>query len=111
MHSEPSVHDNVIYAYSVNCEQQQVILHTAFRDRQPHEFTDVVFRDVVAHHFEHVLKGNIVCDIEEVDVDWLVHNSERVLSDSWRYGWPQIEYRGDLDALIRALKAASVRAY
>ena len=61
--NEPSVHDNFVYAYSVDCEGRRLVLHTAFRDRPPQEFTDVVFRDVVAHHFEHVLPGNILFDV------------------------------------------------
>jgi hypothetical protein len=43
-------------------------LHTVFRDREPHEFTDIIFHDVMAHHFEHVLPGNILFDVEEADV-------------------------------------------
>jgi len=55
MRPEPSVHDNIVYAFSVDCEGRRLILHTALRDREPQGFTDVIFRDVVAHHFEHVL--------------------------------------------------------
>ena len=111
MEPEPSVHDNFIYAYSVDCEGRRVILHTAFRDGQPAELTDVVFREVVAHHFEHVLPGNILFDVEETDVAAIVKDNEPLLRSSWRYGWPPIEYGGDLDALVAALKASSVRAY
>jgi hypothetical protein len=106
-----SVHDNLVYAYSVDCEGRRLTLHTAFRDREPHEFTDVVFVDVVAHLFEHVLPGNILFDVEEAEVDSVVRDNAALLADSWRYGWPPVEYDGKLDALIEALKAASVRAY
>jgi hypothetical protein len=88
-----------------------LILHTAFRDRERQEFTDVVFRGVVAHHFEHVLPANIVFDVEEADVATVVRENEHLLADSWRYGWPPVEYRGDLEALVNALKASAVRAY
>lgn len=111
MQPNPSVHDNNVYAYSVDCEGRRLILHTVFRHRQPHEFTDVVFHDVVAHHLEHVLPGNILFDVEEADVDNLVRDNATLLSDSWRHGWPPIEYNGDLASLASALKAASVRAY
>jgi len=40
-----------------------------------------------------------------------VRENERLLADSWRYGWPPFEYRGNLDLLIEALKASAVRAY
>jgi hypothetical protein len=111
MSSQPSVHDNFVYGYSVDCEGRLLVLHTAYRDRKPHELTDVIFRDVVAHHFEHVLPGNILLDIEEADVAAVVRDNARQLADSWRHGWPPVEYRGDLDALVTALKASGVRGY
>jgi hypothetical protein len=88
MRPEPSVHDNFVYAYTVDCEGPRLTLHTAYRDREPHEFTDVVFRDVVTHHFEHVLPGNILMDVEEVDVTALIRENGRLLADPWRWGWP-----------------------
>ena len=111
MRPEPSVHDNFVYAYIVDCEGRRLVLHTAYRDREPHEFTDIVFRDVVAHHFEHVLPENILMDVEEFDVASLVRENEQMLAKSWRWGWPPLEYRGDLDALVAALRTSSIRAY
>ena len=111
MRPNRSVHDNIVYAYSVDCEGRRLVLHTAFRDREPHEFTDVVFHEVVAHHFEHVLPGNILFDVEEMDVAALVKQNTKLLSDSWKYGWPDVEYRGDLTALVEALRAAARHGY
>jgi hypothetical protein len=109
MHSE--VHDNHLYAYVVDCENQRIVLHTVFRDREPHEFTDVVFHGVCAHHFEQALPGNILFDVEEIDVDVLVRENASLFEASWRYAWPPIEYRGDLATLTAALRGASIRAY
>ncbi len=111
MQPEPSVHDNIVYAYSVDCDGRRLVLHTAFRDREPHEFTDIVFRGVVAHHFANVLQGNILFDVEEAEVGSFVRENEQLLAESWRYGWPPLAYNGDLNALVEALKAAAVRAY
>lgn len=111
MRPTPSVHDNFIYAYSVDCEGRRLVLHTAYRDREPQELTDIVFCDVVAHHFEHVLPGNILFEVEEADVATVVKDNAQLLADSWRYGWPPLNYRGDLDALVDLLGASSVRAF
>lgn len=86
-------------------------MHTAFRGREPHEFTDVIFREVVAHHFEHTLPGNILFDVGEAEIDTVVRANAGIFGESWRYGWPPFEYGGDLNLLVAALKAASVRAY
>ncbi len=111
MRPERSVHDNVVYAYSVDCNGERLTLHTAFGEREPREFTDVIFRGVVAHHFAHVLAGNILFDVTEVEVANVLRDNADLFADSWRYGWPSIEYEGDLEFLAKALKAASVRAY
>ncbi len=70
-----------------------------------------MFVGVVAHRFEHVLPGNILFDVNEIETDALVHENRALFEASWRYGWPPIEYDGDLEILTRALKSAGVRAY
>ncbi len=111
MQGERSVHDNLIYAYVVNCEQRELTLHTVYHDRDPAEFTDIVFREVVAHSFEHVLPGNIVFDVEEVEVPSIIEEHSELFQDSWKWGWPPIEYRGDLNVLAAKLKQQQTRAY
>jgi hypothetical protein len=106
-----SVHDNQVYGYSVDCEGRRLIFYTVYPHPQSEEFTDVVFEGVFAHFLEYLLPGNILFDVEETDVAKLVRANARMFEDSWRYGWPPIEYRGDLDLLISELGAKSVRAY
>jgi hypothetical protein len=106
-----SVHDNTIYAYSVDCEHRRLVLHTAFPGHESAEYVDLVFRDVVAHHFEHVLPSNILFDVKETEIAAVVRENEHLLADSWRYGWPPVEYDGNLAVLVETLNAASARAY
>jgi hypothetical protein len=111
MQLSPSVHDNFIYSYVVNCEKRELTLHTAYRDREPHEFTDLIFRELVAHCFEHVLSTNILFDVEEGDPASVVATHAEVFKESWHWGWPAIEYKGDLAVLTAALRRLQVRAY
>jgi hypothetical protein len=106
-----SVHDNHVYAISIALEVERLILHTVFRDREPVEYTDVTFSGVVAHNFRHALRGNILFDVTEGEVQSLIHAEAELLKESWRYGWPEVEYKGDLDRLIEALRNKSIRAY
>lgn len=78
-----SVHDNFIYAYTVDCKNQRIVLHTAYLDNEPHEWTDLVFREVVAHHFEHVQSDNIIFDVEEADLASVVNTNAALFRDSW----------------------------
>ncbi|HSI34962.1 MAG TPA: hypothetical protein VK986_15340 [Tepidisphaeraceae bacterium] len=108
---ERSVHDNVVYAYAVDCEGARVVLHTEFQDREPREWTDVVFRGVVGHHFQYALAGNVLCDVVEEELDAFVQDNARLLAQSWRHGWPEVEYRGELGRLPEVLRERHVRAY
>jgi hypothetical protein len=108
---ERSVHDNNIYGYSVDCEERRVVLHTVSQGLQSVEYTDIVFGDVFAHHFEHVLEGNILFDVDEIDLARFVNENAEMFSQSWRYGWPRFEYHGDLTKLANLMQAASARVF
>jgi hypothetical protein len=111
METGPSIHDNNVYAYSVDCEGRRLILHTLNPDREPQEFTDVVFHDVVSHNFDYVLAGNILFDVDEVELESLVRDHGCLFEESWRFGWPSVDYGGNLDVLVSLLMAQSVHAY
>jgi hypothetical protein len=111
MESDLSVHDNIVYAYCFDCEGRRLVVHTAFQDRTPHEFTDIVFDGVIAHQFQNELRGSILFDVEEIELNAMVSDNAELFRESWRYGWPPVEYKGDLNTLATALRAASVRAY
>ena len=48
MSEEISIHDNQLLSYTVNCEENLIILRTVYRDREPYEYTVVEFSGVVA---------------------------------------------------------------
>jgi hypothetical protein len=106
-----SVHDNNVYGCSLDFKHQRLTLHTCFLDRSPHEYTDVVFHGVVAHHFERHLSDNILFDIAEVSATAIVEANADWFSDSWRYGWPPIDYRGDLSLLCNELQNQSINGF
>jgi hypothetical protein len=106
-----SIHDNNVYSYIVDCERKRITLHTSYRDSEPHEFTDIVFSDVVAHYFEHVLPGNILFAIDEVELHALLVENSELFERSWRYAWPNQDYKGDLDHLAKRLRDHSVKAF
>jgi hypothetical protein len=106
----PSVHDNFVYAYAVLIDRRQLILHTEYRDTEPNELTDVIFLDVIAHHFEHVGDGAILLDVEEVEPEWVVRQEAEVFARGKNYGWPLPDYKDPAD-LVRRLKDQGLRGY
>ncbi|HXA80106.1 MAG TPA: hypothetical protein VNV14_02455 [Opitutaceae bacterium] len=89
MLTEPSVHDNHIVAYTVLAKEKKIIFQTEFRDREPHELTEVIFEDVLAYHFENDLFGTIIFDLKEIDLSALLKDKAAMFEDGWRYGWPR----------------------
>lgn len=86
---EISVHDNHLVAYTVLANERKIILQTEYRDREPHEFTDIVFEEVLAYHFENDLFGTIIFDVTEVDLCSLLKECAAMFENGWRYGWPR----------------------
>jgi hypothetical protein len=105
-----SIHDNNIYGYTVNCGGQQIVLYTEFSGQAGMEYTDVVFDGVVAHHFERVLKGNILFDIEEVEPEAIVKQWAELFALQKSYGWPGIDYT-EPEQLIGILKQRGVKGF
>ena len=66
----PSMHDNFITSYEVNCESREIKFHIQFRDLgTPYEYTTVVFSGVEAYSFEQDRFQNIILDIAEAKDD------------------------------------------
>ena len=63
MSEQFSIHDNELLSYTVNCADSKITLRTAYREREPYEFTDVIFSGVVAYHFESDNFNTIIFDI------------------------------------------------
>jgi len=106
-----SVHDNNIFAYTVDCENRRLTLHTVSHRGEAPAYTDIVFEDVVAHKFENVLSGNIILCIDEVAAKTIVGCEAALFAESWKYGWPPIEYNGGPDVLISALQNQGILGF
>jgi hypothetical protein len=106
MPSETSVHDNHLVAYTVLAKEKKIILQTEFRDREPHEFTDVVFEEVLAYDFHGDLFATIIFDVEEVDLSALLKEHAAMFEDGWRYGWPRgwEKEKEEIEAFARRLE-------
>ena len=112
-----SVHDNWLYAHSVDYEKCRIVLHTVYPHVQPPEYTDVVFDGVVVHHFEQQRIGNgqtpanVLFDVEEADPVYVLKEFRELLERVRKYGWPGQEYEGveDLAAQLTAGRARCFR--
>jgi hypothetical protein len=111
---ELSVHDNVLYGYTVVSDQDQsrsytITLYTEFLDRPPVEYTDIVFTGVVAHHFESELPNGILFDVEETDLERTYEDDQELFERLKTYGWPCTYTTAD--DLVATLKAKHIKAF
>jgi hypothetical protein len=106
---EISVHDNFLVSYEVLCEQKEIRLRTEFRDRQPIEHTEILFRGVEAYYFHHDNFRTIIFDIMEIPIDDILAEDRVRFQEGRRYGWPAWN---DSEAAMRAhLSQRGVRGF
>jgi hypothetical protein len=112
---ELSIHDNILYGYTVVSDHDQsrlytITLSTAFLDRSPIEYTDIVFTGVVAHHFENEMPNSILFDVEETNFERIYEDAQELFERLKNYGWPPYAYT-TADDLVATLKAKHIKAF
>lgn len=81
-----SIHDNNVYAVNILCGDKKIILHTEFIEKEPFEYTDVIFSGVITHQFNNVWEGNILLDIEKQNPTEFYNYFESDLKQKREYG-------------------------
>lgn len=84
------VHDNILVAYSVQCEKRHITLFTEYRcTNATPESIDIMFTDVVAYQFIRDSEmGTVIFSIDEVDPDFIYKTYANKFKDELKYGWP-----------------------
>jgi len=92
------VHDNIIKGYSVDFDAETLILKTLYQADEILENTDVVFTGYLAHDFDHVVKYNIIFDINEWPLSLYLERERDMLEKARKYGWP-ISYKTESELI------------
>jgi hypothetical protein len=83
-----SIHDSLLTGYSVDGHSRTIVLHTEPHAGGGEAFIDVVFRGVVAYHFEGDCFHNIVFGVDEVPPTDLVIDRTSFEARFAQHGWP-----------------------
>ncbi len=105
-----SVHDNFMISYSVLCQKREIHLHTTFLDKEPHEYTDIIFFGVVLYHFECDNLDTIIFDIEEAALEDVYAEYEDLFSRLKNYAWITFDYESKED-LFQKMREKNVKAF
>ncbi len=91
-----SVHESEIVSYGVDFQKRKITLQTIRENKD--SVIVIEFIDVLTHVFETQLQGNIILDINTLEVDRFIKHNKEVLEKQKNYGWP-IHYTTTEDLL------------
>ncbi len=105
-----SIHDNFLTSYSVLCKKREIHFHTAFLDKEPFEYTDVIFKNVTTYYFESDNLDTIIFDIEEANLAEIYEEYEATFSRLKNYCWIPFSYDSK-EELIQKMSEMNIRAF
>jgi hypothetical protein len=108
----PSVHDNLLVSYEVQCEKQIITLRTEFRlENRPTEFTNVVFAGVLAYRFENDAFGNIIFDVCDIPLERFLAEHGGQISELYRMTGSPGKWAECIDAASAYLDSHRIQAF
>jgi len=112
-----SLHDYWIYAQQVDHDAKCIVLHTLYPHCEPQEVIDVIFEDVLVHHFQTqqmatsaLYPSNVLFDIEEEDAATTVKRYWHAIARERNYGWPAQGWTS-MEELARILISQGHRSF
>ncbi|MGI4791681.1 MAG: hypothetical protein ACRYFS_22905 [Janthinobacterium lividum] len=107
---ELSVHDNNLHSYCVDADKKEICFHTSYEYPTYREYTDIVFTEVAAYHFESDSFGTIIFDINETNVESIYSDNRDLFEDGQKYCWPGTWNRSD-DSVLTYLIENEIKGY
>jgi hypothetical protein len=111
----PSLHDNFLTSYEVNCETRQIKLHTKPDPRDPAEREQrpctIVFDGVEGYQFENDAFGNIIFSLDAVSIEQVLAAYGDRIVESYRLAGAPGPWAADLATATQMLGAKGVQGY
>jgi hypothetical protein len=112
----PSLHDDFLVSYEVNCETRQIKLHAKRDPRLPAgnaERTDhtIVFNGVEGYQFENDAFGNIIFSLEAVPVERILATFGSRVAEWYRMAGAPGSWAADLASAPQALTAKGIQGF
>ena len=109
----PSFHDDFLVGYEVDCEGREIKLHIkpAASVAQQARCSTVLFTGVEGYRFENDAFGNIIFDLETVDLAGFVSEYGSELAESFRVAGALGTWVSDLDGAPRRLSEQGIQAF
>ena len=108
--NEISIHDNIVTGYTVSCTERRLTIHTAFREAQPNERTDVVFHEVETYHFPREDMSTILFGIAECPIEQILEEFSLEFESGKEFAWPGF-WNKSPEACIKHYSERNCRAW
>ena len=111
----PSLHDDFLVSYEVNCEARQIKLRARRDPRVPgnelQRDRTIVFNGVEGYQFENDAFGNIIFSLRRIPVEQLVAERGARIAKSFRMTGAAGSWAADLASAAQALTAMGIQAF
>lgn len=112
----PSLHDDFLVSYAVNCETRQIKLHVKPDTRGNSRNEDriartITFKGVEAYQFENDAFGNIIFSLDAVTVGQILATYGARIEESYRMAGAPGPWAADLASATETLTAKGVKGF
>jgi hypothetical protein len=107
----PSLHDNYLVSYKVDCEAREIKLCAKCPNVRDGGFRTIVFRGVEGYHFRNDAFGNIVLALETVPIERLLSEYGPEIAEAYRLAGAPGPWAADLASAPQALTAKGVKGF
>lgn len=111
----PSLHDNFLISYEVNCEIRQIKLRAKPDPRDPAQSEQlpctVIFNGVEGYQFENDAFGNIIFSLEAISVEQLFAEYGARIAESFRLAGAPAPWAADLASATQLLTVNGVQGF
>jgi hypothetical protein len=115
MNAVPSLHDNFLVSYEVNCEARQIKLHAKVDPRDPAKIQQgprtIVFNGVEGYQFENDAFGNIIYSLAAVSIEQVLAEYGSGIAESYRMAGAPGPWAADLASAAQVLAAKGVQGF
>jgi len=112
----PSLHDDFIVSYEVNCEARQIKLVAKRDTRRPPTSEEpttrvIIFNGVEGYQFENDAFGNIIYSLDTIPVEQLFARFGSQIAESYRTAGAPGSWAADIASGAQTLIAKGVRGF
>jgi hypothetical protein len=105
----PSLHDDLLISYEVNCEARELRLFTRRSDLSC--LRTIIFSGVKGYHLKNDAFGNIIFSLAEIHLDQFLAEYGEEISESYRLSGAPGPWAADADHGLQSLMLDDVKAF